>query len=238
MNYSLGNMLGGGRVGFTPLSLNPALWLSDTGSNAATWEDLSGNGRNATQSTGANQPSIVSNIINGRQIRRFDGVNDRMIIANMPLPTYISVFVVAQTPDSTNNKFFMEHGANAGTTNGFWFAGKNIGAWSVYRDEAFHNGNNTAGNWFGQNWGIGYFSYDGTSDLRLNGSPATNPAGSGTARSNSTVTTTLNIGSRNQTTLFLRADVAEILIFEGVLTTSQRKSVENYLSKKYAITVA
>lgn len=239
MNYSLGNMLSrGGRVAFNPLSLSPALWLSDTGTNAAQWDDISGNGRHATQSTGANQPAIVTNVINGKQVRRFDGVNDRMIIANMPLPTYISVFVVAQTPDSANSKFFMEHGANAGAADGFFFIGKNIPAWLFYRNGASHGGLNSGGNWFGENWGIGFLSYDGASNLRLNGSPASNPAGTGTARANSTVTATLNIGSRNQSSLFLRADVAEILIYQGVLTESERRSVEQYFSRKYAITVA
>lgn len=64
--------------GFNPLSLAPSLWLSDTGSNVAQWDDLSGNGRHATQATVSMQPSIVTNVIAGKQVRRFDGVNDFM----------------------------------------------------------------------------------------------------------------------------------------------------------------
>jgi hypothetical protein len=45
-----------------------------------TWYDQSGNGRNATQATAANQPQIVSNGVlqtqNGRPTLLFDGIND------------------------------------------------------------------------------------------------------------------------------------------------------------------
>jgi hypothetical protein len=46
--FAARNMLFAGA--FKPLSLSPApaLWLSDTGSDASVWPDLSGNGRNAT----------------------------------------------------------------------------------------------------------------------------------------------------------------------------------------------
>ena len=62
--------------GVGPISTPPALWLSDTGSDPSVWPDLSGNGRNATQATVANQPAIILASLNGRQVRRFDGVND------------------------------------------------------------------------------------------------------------------------------------------------------------------
>jgi len=53
-----------------------SLWLSDTGSSAGVWPDLSGNGNDAVQATVASQPSVVANALNGRQGRLFDGVND------------------------------------------------------------------------------------------------------------------------------------------------------------------
>ena len=69
------------RFGFNPLSLSPAIWLSDTGSDAGTWPDLSTNGRHATQATENQQPAIVSGARNGRQVRRFDGSNDVLAFA-------------------------------------------------------------------------------------------------------------------------------------------------------------
>jgi len=49
---------------FNPLSLSPALWLSDTGSDASVWPDISGNGRNATQAVALNHPAIVTGALN------------------------------------------------------------------------------------------------------------------------------------------------------------------------------
>jgi len=82
---------------FSPLTFNPALWLSDTGSNAAQWDDLSGNSRHATQAVGANQPAIVTNALNSRQVRRFDGssdfftISDRALLRNIAGATIFSV---------------------------------------------------------------------------------------------------------------------------------------------------
>lgn len=48
----------------------------DNGSNPAVWSDSSGNGRFLTQIVGASQPAIIPGELNGRQIRRWDGVDD------------------------------------------------------------------------------------------------------------------------------------------------------------------
>ena len=48
----------------------------------ARWEDKSGNGRHATQSTSGNRPLRKTGIKNGLGVLRFDGSNDFMSIAN------------------------------------------------------------------------------------------------------------------------------------------------------------
>jgi hypothetical protein len=65
-----------------------AWWLrADKGITIATgvsqWNDLSGNGVNFTQATAANQPTFVSNAINGCPAVRGDGVND-LLSATFP----------------------------------------------------------------------------------------------------------------------------------------------------------
>lgn len=46
----------------------------------SSWTDASGNGNNATQGTGANQPTCVASAMNGRNVVRGDGVNDYLTI--------------------------------------------------------------------------------------------------------------------------------------------------------------
>jgi hypothetical protein len=44
-----------------------------SGSSVSQWNDKSGNSFNATQSTGANQPTLVTNVLNGKSTVRFNG---------------------------------------------------------------------------------------------------------------------------------------------------------------------
>ena len=104
--------------GFNPLTLAPAFWLSDTGSSAGTWPDISGNGRDFVQGTGVFQPAIVTNAINGRQIRRFDGSNDRMtnptrsLLRNKTGATLITV--IKPNTVAVNERAFFSYFSNGG----------------------------------------------------------------------------------------------------------------------------
>src|SRR5262245_37132262 len=54
-----------------------ALGLND-GDPVGTWTDGSGNGRDLTQATAAKKPTYKTNIVNGKPVVRFDGVDDRL----------------------------------------------------------------------------------------------------------------------------------------------------------------
>jgi hypothetical protein len=69
---------------FTPLDLNPALWLdaadtatiTESGGFVSQWNDKSGNNRNFTQAVGASQPATGTRTQNGLNVLDFDGSND------------------------------------------------------------------------------------------------------------------------------------------------------------------
>jgi hypothetical protein len=75
-----------------------------------TWYDQSGNGRNATQSTAANQPQIVSsgviNKVNSRPSLLFDGTNDSMSAAafTVSLTNFTQFLAVKGTNTTTANQ--------------------------------------------------------------------------------------------------------------------------------------
>ena len=88
-------------IGFDGYVLDTASLLSFVGAGSGyvtTWYDQSGNGNNATQSTAANQPQIVSsgNVIteNGKPTVSFDGSNDQMNVAYSFSNTSISHILV------------------------------------------------------------------------------------------------------------------------------------------------
>lgn len=89
-----------------PASDTLRLWLKadaitgvSSGGALSTWLDNSGRTNNATQSTGGNQPTWVTNVFNGRPVVRFDGVNDSLTFADfMAGATQAEVYVVTKIP--------------------------------------------------------------------------------------------------------------------------------------------
>lgn len=246
MNYSLGNMLScGRRVAFNPLSLSPALWLSDTGSNSAQWDDLSGNGRHATQAIGANQPAIVTGALNGRQVRRFDGVNDTIGRTNTPLIgniagyTIFHVYSYRSLPNVNLGAFGIRY-TGAATV----FLDSKVAASSSYRT-GYRRLTGDAFSFFDLGVAATGFSIKchvmnfvgGVGQMLLNGSSlgtAAIPSGN-TADVINDFWVGVNASGLSD---FAPIDSAEILVFPTALSTENRRRIEGYLSSKYNIPLA
>jgi hypothetical protein len=69
------------------------------------WADKSGNSRNATQSTVANQPTRQTGVVNGKAVVRFDATNDQLNYSGYSLSnrTIFMVFRNAAEFNSTSN---------------------------------------------------------------------------------------------------------------------------------------
>jgi hypothetical protein len=82
-------------------------FCSSTNGFVTTWYDQSGNARNATQTTAANQPQIVSsgsviNNINGLPTIQFDGVNDNLVSSSFTSQSQpYTIFMVQKWIGST-----------------------------------------------------------------------------------------------------------------------------------------
>lgn len=203
----------------------------------ARWRDKSANALDAIQSTANNRPVRKTSIQNGRDILRFDGSNDSLQIASLTLQTYITAFVVSSTTRTgTNLKFWMEQGASIGSNAGFFFNGTYAGAWAFNRSSAYHDGPSaTNADWIGSGWALATLTYDGVGSLYKNGSFVTNATNSGTARANSNATAALNIGARNQSSLYLTGDIGEIVIYNRVLSANELAAVHAMLNMKWAM---
>ena len=224
-----------------------SLVAADNG--VARWEDKSGNGSHAVQGTGANQPLRKASVQNGRDVLRFDGTNDTLQISSITLPTYFTAFVVSSTTRSGSDlKFWMEHSANVNSNDGFFFNGTYEGAWTIRRgagSSAVRYGPIVdSSDWIGSGWALASLTYnsEGVGAIYKNGTfvsdstldlSTTAPATS--ALSNSDVTASLNIASRNGSGLFLNGDIGEIVIYNSALSSVSREAVENYLLAKWGI---
>jgi hypothetical protein len=92
------------------LAANEINGLTD-GQVVATWPDLSGSGNPATQATAALQPKYYKNVLNGQAVVRFDGVDDWMYLnENMITAGSFTMFVIGKFDRSTGNDMYLVGG--------------------------------------------------------------------------------------------------------------------------------
>jgi hypothetical protein len=224
--------------GFSPLSLAPALWLDaetlsgSDGTQISTWADRSGNSRDATQATGGAQPKLYNNVLNGKKVVRFDGVDDVMEVdLTNPISQPITIFAVTKQSGlpSVNGRVIHSSDPNlAGST--FFPLGLNSSG-----NHLWNFGTDTVtGVSFSSNFAIyGVIANGSQSATFRNGASlfTGNPGSNGIARY-------LYVGNLQSGLRGLNGDIAEILIFSTALSALNRQRVERYLGAKYAITVA
>lgn len=211
------------------------LWLKadaitglNDGDPVTTWEDSSANGYDATQATGANKPTYQTDELNGKPVLRFDGTDDWMETAAFSGGELANttIFVVAKKTADGSIAQALYDGLISGKRN----AQVNIGShdWTIQSGGSSITGSDSDASWHVftatfQGSGNDSFYVDGRFDV---GGDTGGNALSG-----------LTIGSRHDQALPFGGDIAEILVYDGVLSTVQQEDVEVYLSLKYGITV-
>ncbi len=230
--------------GFSPKNIaGLALWLdgSDSksitlnGSTVAQWNDLSGNGRHATQATAASQPTFTANARNGRSALTFSA-SQVMSVASFPVASYAAGIAVVQF--GGNNQAAFQRGGLNDVHSLFAESGsiklRNIGA-SNDATSAF-----TVGTFYVVGFSLySQFATNGTqtSDLRINGTAA--PQSSYTFSSSPSSDKGLTIGGLTSTVYRLNGVLCELVYYQGTsaLSSSSIKALEAYAGKKWGITV-
>lgn len=190
--------------------------------------DLSGNGRDAIQTTPANQPiyrssNSVASLPNGKPVLQFDGVNDTLATAlfGTPLSQPSTIFVVGSATTSSGNHFFVDgitsrntiHFDGAAADKLALFAGTVLGS-TVTQPLATS---------------VMTAQYSGaSSQLWVNGVSVL----TGNPGAQALDGVTLGAGAGG-TSNFLAGQIAEVVIYNRVLTATERLQVEKYLYDKY-----
>lgn len=208
--------------GFNPLSLSPALWLSDTGSDAGVWSDISGNGRNPTQADAAKQPAIVTAGLNGRQVRRFDGVNDYLQNIAHGLP-------IGSSPRTAFSVFKNTVGVKIAWLYGGGAVNQGYGHYSdSLKIGLARNGNDILSAQTNNFHCVTSVETGSQAVVYVNGSFVA------TGSSANTTGGPLDIGRYGVlNVLYFDSDIAEILVFPTALSTTNRQAVESYLRTKW-----
>ena len=223
------------------------LWLSaDVGTpgsgQISLWTDRSPSANNATQTTTAAQPLLVTNAINGRSAVRFDGVATCLTLPSgfSDFTQGLSGFVVGNVTLDEPNGRFVELQTTGGCDNQIGF-----GMPSSTLDFRFFvvNGQNCNAPTVDALGAVQISvpalyevvqTSSGTVVIYKNGQSLTT-AGTSVAANLTRTSNSIGCDLGNSPIHFLHGDVAEILIYNRQLSTQERNTVESYLVTKYGL---
>lgn len=202
------------------------------------WNDLSGNGRHATQTTSARRPTTGSSTINGLNVITFNAASTQFInlpasgVINDLTSGSITMFLVGLRTTaamqqfifgtSGNQRFSLASLAATNFAGGFYGPGTSFPLSSSVSTSAAPF--------------IALSSVDGATDTVTltvnNGTPATGTkAFTGTPDS-------LNFGSFSAgVNNFFTGNIGEVLFFDSILSASSTLAVFQYLGTKWGVTV-
>lgn len=221
---------------FDPLSITGCkLWLKanslslNDGDPVTTWADQSGNGNDANQGTAGNKPLYKVNIINGLPAVLFDGSDDFMEILSITGQPCTIFLVVNPTLNTASQKTYATFIHAQAIPNGFFIVAKlSTNFWGTFTTADVSSGNAlTAGtSYLLENTAntSSTFLYQRGTQVAFS---ATTEAGSGT-----------NCGlgkDRTNANREYAGYIAEAIVYDTVLSSTDRQYVENGLISKYAL---
>ena len=226
--------------GFLPNSLpNLQLWLdadsgptiTESGNKVSQWNDKSGNGNNALQGTGADQPTFVTNHINGKAVLTFNGIVEEMdLTSDLSLTGEFTMFIVANNEDTASTRVIFGHDTDnnkIATLNPAKAFVRIIAATAGDSSQDYLDENST---------GIQIIQRNSSDkiDMAFNGAAFTRLF-SDVAQSGTSSWNRLGVG---EGTSSWKGYIAEIIIYNRSLSTVERASVEIYLSNKWNISIS
>jgi hypothetical protein len=240
-------------TGFNPKSLpGLKLWLDAGDSSSLTFNggdvsqmnDLSGNGFHATQSTGANQPTLVSTGFNGKPTLDFDTTDSLLSSATIAdyfltpttSPTFVAV-MACYMPLITNSGTII-FGSNAQANGRLFFASHFGGASIIYDTVNSSGGRLTTGGQTDAGWTTPHIMTvlraGAVMSVRRNGVEI---AGKTNASGNYSATTAqLQIGKCDgggSNIMYL----SEMLVYAAAFSATQLAAAERGLARKWGVTL-
>lgn len=201
-----------------------ALWLrADAitgcadGDPLAIWLDQSGNERNAEWGVNTQQPTYQTNEVNSLPCLNFDNSNDGLVTPWVVSSGELSMLVLLRTSLTSGT-----HRAVQGSNN--WLIGSAINAYVYYNGTFRNDGAISAGTWkylYITQAASGWTFY-------VNGSSVGSGAGGGYPG-------TIGLGVRGAFSDPFGGDIAEIIGYSRVLTTTERDAISQYIRDKYAL---
>jgi hypothetical protein len=217
----------------SPPTAGLKLWLDADDSSTFTfsssnlvsqWNDKSGQGNHISQATTAYQPLRVLNALSGRATVQADGSNDtisRSTFTGGSIPQAVTTFIVLKMPDSgvdtTANRYVYS------STSHLFIARYTTNQNLMYAGAEYKVGSIDSSNYL-----LYTLEYNGTSSIFRRAKTTIGTGDASTSGMNGIEL--FASGGQNS-----NAKIAEILIYDTTLSTSDRDDIEQYLTAKWGL---
>jgi hypothetical protein len=193
------------------------------GQSILSWTDRSTNSH--TVATGSHAPTLVTNVIGGSPVVRFNGSNDYLTNATYnPGNVALTYFMVERNLNGGAGVAPYSWGSSSGRNSGIIFQ-NNSGMQPTNPKKPYNSAT-------GRIWCY-IQTLTGGDNTWMNG------ASSGIdGQQTGTIAAPFDVGRRNVSSLYTSGDIAEIIIYHRALTATERTNITAYLSQKYSITVS
>lgn len=211
--------------------------VTSSGGFVSSWADASGHNNSATQSTSANQPSLVASSLNGLPVIHFNGSSTQLALTR-PISADFTIVVEFRSSQISGSSTQWYNGAGlvdgevAGVANDF---GLSLNQGHIFGGTG--NPDNTASSAsasYADNVAhtavFKRVAATGALSLYVDGQLAGTATG-GTQQLTSPPR--LVLGSLQTNINYYSGDIAEVLIYSQALSDADRQTVENYLRNKW-----
>jgi len=205
-----------------------------------TWKDKSGNARDATAPSTAAEPVLNNGAINGNATVRWDGVDDILTTSSylMSVTSGYSFFVVARYSQLSDGTFFSTADPGSGANGDLIRTRNNAGSSElrIFTGNTFYDVTGMPGVDTTVILAVTNSSTDaaaGTLNVYFQG--AVTPSYSSVVSRSAGVTHSLVIGKADNLPALVnyKGDIAEMIIYDTVLSGGDRTAVIDYLTARY-----
>lgn len=221
--------------GFTPLKISGCkLWFKGTslslndGDPVSTWTDSSGNGHDASGTT-TTRPLYKTNIINGLPTVLFDGTDDFMTVSGTPSVRPLTLFVVANPTANTSAQKNYATFISGGSTTMWMVAKITTSFWGTFTTPTGDLSSTNALT-SGTSYLLEATATGSATTLYQKGTQVATRAESDVSPAGASLGKDLVTANRQY-----KGHIAEVLMYDSVLSSGNRVLVENYLIAKYAL---
>lgn len=197
------------------------------GGAVAEWPDQTGHGHDLAQATGASQPTLQTNEVNGLPVVRFDGSDD--LLAVDLVSTFEQAFTLFVVAKHTTGAVAADEAIVGGLNEGADASGQILAKAAATDTYSASAGTELTFGALNASFRVIAVAFDGASSVaRIDGTETTGDAGARTLSQ-------LSLGALPDGTLPADCDVATLALYRRKLTTAQMLLLEDYAAWKYAL---